>query len=340
MSQDDQKPDVRRISRRDQKDELVNRGPLIPDDMAFPLDEGFNLSESDDDAEPMTLADLESLLETQPPAPASKAVSRPPASEPPRLQKVTTPPDERFPPTTFSSPRQPPAPTRQAATKPPRKHRQGRWYHDVIAAVFMLATVGAIGYFVMVWNDPYNTAINPLAPPTPFVIVSETPDTEAILRYYATQTAEAAGIGAPPPRPVPSVGTATTTAPDSANPAVFPFTVAGDVLYAPNSNGSGCNWASIAGSVTGIDGQPLNNYGVQIQHVADTLDVKVFSGSAVTFGPGGFELVIGGTPQAGEYTVQLFSPAGAPVSEVYTVTTRDTCEENVAVLRFVQVQAF
>jgi len=112
------------------------------------------------------------------------------------------------------------------------------------------------------------------------------------------------------------------------------------VLYAPNNNGTGCNWASIAGSVTDTDGLPLNNYGVQIRHVADNLDVKVFSGSALTFGPGGFELAIGGTPQAGEFVVQLFSPAGAPVSEEYTVMTRDTCEENVAVLRFVQVQAF
>jgi len=172
MTNKDQNPEVRRVSRRDQKDKLESRGPLIPDDMAFPFSDGFG--EADD--APMTLADLESLLDQEQPTPKhhtppekanepEQTPRKPKKPSKPSLQKVTTPPDERFPPTSFPPPGTQRKPKATLATAPQsaRKRRRGSWYHDVIAAVFALATLGAIGFFVLIWQDPYNTALNPFA---------------------------------------------------------------------------------------------------------------------------------------------------------------------------------
>ncbi len=59
-----------------------------------------------------------------------------------------------------------------------------------------------------------------------------------------------------------------------------------------------CNWASIAGIVTRIKGEALNDYGVQINDAENPNGIqdRVYSGGALTFGDGGFELVLGGAP--------------------------------------------
>ena len=208
--------------------------------------------------------------------------------------------------------------------------------HNAIALFFMLAAIAIAVYSVYIWQNPYSP-LNPLAPATPFIVVSETPDPVALSIYFATQTAEAGGNNIP----APTVSRNTST-PLPAN-VIFPFTLASSgVIYTPNATDNGCDWASIGGSITGLQGEPLDGIAVQITDAAnpDQFSLKVFSGSAVTFGDGGFELVLGGAPLSGDYLVQLFSPVGAPLSEEYTVATRDTCDENVAIINFVQIVSY
>jgi len=160
-----------------------------------------------------------------------------------------------------------------------------------------------------VWQDPYNAALNPLAPPTPFVVVTWTP-------------APQPEMSGPPLVDLP------------------PFAMApGGVRYAANSNNEECNWASIAGTVTGPDGEALDGLvisTIDTQNPADA-PMRVYSGASAAFGPGGFEVLLGGAPLQRTYRVQLLSAAGAPLSPVYTITTRDTCQENVVRLDFVQI---
>lgn len=327
---DDKRPDVRRVSRKDQKREIKQTGPLIPDDQSTPYDAlGFQ-----DDSSPLSLDDLEALVkasgleappavDTSPGSTLQTAGDILPVSDaqPPRAPVVSA--QDRYPPIPQPFPAEKGA-RRKPMTQPRRRRHKGNWRHDALAGFFLAATAGLIVYFVTIWNDPFSS-LNPLAPPTPFVVVSETPDATALAVYYATQTVEAGPILASTPNPV------------------LPFRlVDSGVIYIANANDSGCNWASIAGTVTGMAGEAVNGYGVRVvdAEAPERLDVKVFSGSALAFGDGGFELVLGGTPQAGQFTIQLFSPVGAPVSDAYTVITHDTCDENVAVVSFVQAREF
>ena len=221
--------------------------------------------------------------------------------------------EDRFPPVAPSLATDGEAPETLPATEPGRPGRFART--DIIAVFFLLASVAMCAYYVTIWNDPFSP-LNPLAPPTPFVVITTTPDRAAF----------------PPPTARP-----TDPAPSAGTDSPYPFALV-DTVYTPNDNGRGCNWASIAGSVTDLDGAPLSGYGVQITggDPGDPLDEKVFSGSAQTYGPGGFELPLGGAPVAETFTLRLVTPQGTPVSDDYTLTTHDDCDENVAVVTFVQ----
>ncbi|GAB4512421.1 MAG: hypothetical protein OHK0046_11900 [Anaerolineae bacterium] len=294
--------EVRRISRKDRKDQIKGRGPLFPPDNPAPPkpqpEETFAFPSQQADL------DLDSIVQ-------EVAATLPPL--PPEPDKIYTPPAERYPPTSEQIPTLP-LEEKQAASRPeviipPSRAR----LYNLITFFFTVATLGLLAYIILLWNDPFS-ALNPLPPATPFVYVTAT---------FGAPASEAQTV-------------VSTALPPAANGQPF---VASGVLYAPNANASGCNWSSIAGTVTGLQGQPLNGYRVQIVDLDDPtrLDVRVFSGSALTFGEGGFELPLGGAPQQGRYSVQLFTAAGAPLSDNYELITQSTCEENVAIVNFVQV---
>ena len=114
-----------------------------------------------------------------------------------------------------------------------------------------------------------------------------------------------------------------------------PFAIGDDgVLYISNQNGRDCNWSSIAGSVTNANNQPLPGFGVRIS--GNEVSATVYSGTSSTFGAGGYEITLGSAPLVSTYRVQLVTTGGAPLSAELEVTTRDDCEQNVAVVNFVQ----
>jgi hypothetical protein len=239
--------------------------------------------------------------------PLEAPVKPPPPAAPP------TPPAERFPPLDLNAatqPKHPPAPE-------PAPRARNACLPNLVALFFCAATVTALGWVALVTADPY-TRFNPFPPFTPFPIVitaTSLPTTPGPTPTFTPLALEAATEDA----------------------AVFPFTLRNaSVLYQPNGNGKGCDWASIAGTVSDVDSKPLSNYAVRV--VGAGRDEKVFSGSALTFGAGGFELFLNGAPLAGDYTVQLYSAQGEPLSEVYTVTTRTDCQQNVAVVNFVRAR--
>ncbi len=216
----------------------------------------------------------------------------------------------------------------------PRRNRTG--LYNAIAIFFAFATIAVFAYYSILWNNPWSP-LNPLPPATPFVQITATPDP---IGGFAAVPTQAAPATAPAFAVTPTLPVDLTAQVAPAESDGFPFRLAADeILYTPNANGRECNWSSIAGTVTALDGSPINNYGVQIINVEnpDALDRRVFSGSAVTIGPGGFELSLGGVPLQGRYSVQLFSPAGVAISDIYDVFTSDQCDQNVVVIQFRQV---
>lgn len=194
---------------------------------------------------------------------------------------------------------------------------------NLLTIVFLLATVGMGALVALITQDPY-TPLNPFPPFTPLPIVitatflPPTPTLEGTAAPTATFTPVAINSAAS----TPAAGTASTFALVPAQP-----------IYAPNANTEGCSWSSIAGTVTNSSGAALDGYRIQIS--GNGLDETVFSGAALTFGAGGFELFLNGTAQEQTFTVQLLDPQRQPLSPEYSVTTRAGCDENVAVLSFV-----
>jgi hypothetical protein len=343
VSEDQNQPrgGVRRVGRKDQKKRLSAPDSLFPledfvdeETLAAEANELSLAREAAEEVEetrphptdenvgteraaPLQESSEAGIMDFAPPSPEDEARFAPPM--------VTTPLEERFPPL---APKVKDESILEAAPETPRR---GFMRQDAIALLFAFGTIGLCAYFTFVWFNPYSP-LNPLAPPTPLPrVITATPQTSVSVPPTLTSDPNITATFTP------FFDIVVTEEPTA---SIYPFVLAqGGVIYMPNANGDGCNWSSIAGTVTDTGGQPLNSYRIRVTSPTNTsLDESVFSGSTLTFGAGGFELPLGGAPQEAEFRVRLFDPAGAPISDEYVVTTRADCQANVAVVNFIEVQ--
>ena len=224
-----------------------------------------------------------------------------------RAPKIT-PREERYPPVrpdNYKAPKQVPK---------PQAKRRGNWRYNLVSILAMLASIGVAVYFGIVWLNPQSN-LNPLAPPTPFTLITATP--EEVIIIVATETPSSAATPAP----------VSTESP-------FNFVLAEPVRFQANTTGLGCEAWSIGGTVQTASGEGVNGLRVRIGGVDVT--ETVFTGTAERYGGGGFELTVIGAPKEDTYTVQLTSAQGEPLSDVLQVTTRSTCDGNLAVINFVE----
>lgn len=180
---------------------------------------------------------------------------------------------------------------------------------------------------------------------TPTATFTETPTatpTQVVFGQTAPVSTQTAGPTTAPlddgsGAELPASATPDETGPDTsaATPtrSPFAFTVQ-EIVYEANSNDQGCQWLSIAGTVTDSNGEPLPGLAVEINK--DNFNQVLFSGSAARLGPGGFEFNLGAAPRTATYTLRLLGPTGGPVSDYVYVETGNTCRQNVAVVNFVQ----
>jgi hypothetical protein len=290
------------------------------------------------------------------PAPSDadeRATSEIPAAEddlpvPPPPRKRRTSEQARFPalPDEARHPRRQP----QLAAPPPKR---GFPCRDLIALFFILAAIGLAGYFIYIWQNPYSP-LNPLAPPllpplvvsqTPLPASTETPTPRPTARPSATFTPlplDQIAPGTPGAQSETLSGTPDETATllagtPSATPPPPPFALLRSrALYIANAGAEGCSYSGIAGSVVDFNGQPLNGYTVWI--TGEEVDTRLVSGSDNLYGAGGFLVQVGTSAQERPYAAQVLAADGVtPLSEPYTFLTRATCENNVVLIRFVQV---
>jgi hypothetical protein len=244
------------------------------------------------------------------------------AADEPESPEVEAPTDEPAAPPPTANDQSPivrPAPPQRPVRTEPSGGKQ--IVANLLTVVFLLGTIGLIGLVAIITSNP-NTPLNPFPPFTPPPIV--------ITATFLPPTETPEGTAAP-------TATFTPVALEAASaaPAQFRFALASEQpVYAPNANDKGCNWSSIAGTVTDGKGTALDGYRVHVK--GNGVDETVFSGATLTFGAGGFELFLNGTPQAQSYTVQLSDPQNRPLSAEYTVATKASCDQNVAVLQFIQ----
>ncbi len=118
----------------------------------------------------------------------------------------------------------------------------------------------------------------------------------------------------------------------------FPFTRSNDSpFYLRNyANAAGCNWLGIAGEVLDLAGNPVPAGSYRVHIWESGIDNRVVAGSAPSYGSSGWEQFVLDAPAVRTYNLQLESSAGTPVSQVYQVQTRASCEENLLYFLFVQ----
>ncbi len=224
---------------------------------------------------------------------------------------------------------------------------------DAGTAIFLLLTVGMIGYTLLLIADP-RSSLNPLRRPTSiaqFVIATDLPTntpTATPTPGPATATATATST-----RTLTSTATAThtptitntpvlavptqsgaTSAPPTASGAQY-YT-AKPIAYRPNGTSDGCKWSSVAGTVLDRNGTPVAGIAVRIVGGGGTIDETHYSGQEPRFGPGGFEAFLGTQPREDDYTVQLLGKTGSPLSDAVPVHTKTGCQQNVAFVSFQQ----
>lgn len=328
MSQDDQQPKptppvsggVRRVGRKDRKDKLRRRRGVVPppDDARF----------APPDLQPPDLSDV--FAPDTPPKAVTPTAERFPPVAPPR---DAPPVSVELPTDSDDEPTLPPPPNSSATTTPRTRKRDV--LANLLTGVLMLLMLGAAGFFVYAWQNPYSP-LNPLALPTPLPIVITATflpptDTPApTLEPTMTFTPLAAAVNTPTP-----LGQTAETA--------IAYLL-GQVRTQPNANGRGCAWSSVAGEVTDADGEPVDGIAVRITATAPTGDdieadyETVYTGSTLSFGAGGFERPLGAAPPAEDtpYWLQLFDAQGMALSEPIAVMVSSLCEQNVTFVGFGQ----
>ncbi len=115
--------------------------------------------------------------------------------------------------------------------------------------------------------------------------------------------------------------------------APYPFTAA-PVRYQRNSDALGCQWLSVAGTISGMSGEPLP--GLTVRITGENFRSVRLSGSAERWGPAGFEFQVGVAPRPATFTLHILDSTGTPISETVTVETGTTCDTNIALVDFVQ----
>ncbi len=236
-------------------------------------------------------------------------------------------------------------------------------FFDVMTIFFLLATLALSGVTLLIISDPSST-LNPYPPsPLPTFFQSLLPS--------ITPTPTASQTLTPSPIPPTFTPTNTTTPlptltpsltlsptpvlpglptlpsqPDPATPqpdvffdpnARFPFN-ARSVRYQPNARDTGCQWLSIAGTISGRNGEPITDIAIDVR--GTDFEFVTFSGTANDFGVSGFEIQIGTQPFQETYFVRLLGPNGLPISEDVEVLTGSSCETNIVVIEFAQIGDF
>lgn len=147
----------------------------------------------------------------------------------------------------------------------------------------------------------------------------------------------------PPPTATPTpTDTPTSTPTPGPSPTAtqtrspFPFTASGPMYLQNFANAAGCNWLGIGGEVLDLNRNPVPAGQYQVHVWACGLDERTAVGAAPAYGPSGYEQFIFNAPVVRQCNVQLETANGTAVSQVYSVDTRASCNQNLALFNFVQ----
>ncbi len=240
--------------------------------------------------------------------------------------------------------------------------RQEQLWNTLTAGVLVLTFVMLV-YYVLIGVQPASP-LNPFAPPTmvrlafvptpPLVtptcsptvvettwqptvtvlpVVSEMPTWSATATPMVTPrsvtpvTMTPTRLTTVTPRPTPTV---------TPSPTRSPFTFTATINYQVHPVLT-CDWSGVAGTAVDLQGRPARGYMVQVNGPGG-FNWQVTVGSSPDYGPGGWEVRLGGRQVAGTWYVRLYvaSDLKKPASETLEITLPGSCDRNLAFIRFQQ----
>jgi hypothetical protein len=121
----------------------------------------------------------------------------------------------------------------------------------------------------------------------------------------------------------------------------FPFAVRGGqaVLTQNTYNTQGCAFQAIAGQVLNDQGSGLDGVQVVVSEPGGA-ERQALSGTASTYGPGGYEIPVDDQINGRTYVVQLRTTAGTELSQPYPITFPSNCDQNIALIYWSQTRPF
>ena len=194
-------------------------------------------------------------------------------------------------------------------------------------------SVAAVGDIPPTWTPSVTPVPTNTATPRGTATMTLTPSTTPT--FHPTNTPTPTPTHTSTPTETPTPGPSPTP---SITRSAYPFTLdPGGALYTANyANNAGCNWLGAAGQVFNLEGNPVGTGEYIIQVTESGIYEQTFTGGALAYGPSGWEIYINNVPRVATHRIQLFSPSGTPVSEVYEFTTRASCNQNLVILNFMQ----
>jgi hypothetical protein len=123
----------------------------------------------------------------------------------------------------------------------------------------------------------------------------------------------------------------------------FPFQVQpGSPQLTSNLDTSiGCAFQGIGGQVYGLQNEPLTGIQVNVSSTAG-FNQTTTSGSAPQqfYGPAGWLVQVGSTPNNQTYTIEVRGSDGTALSPKVQVTFLGSCDRNLALVNFIQARPF
>lgn len=230
---------------------------------------------------------------------------------------------------------------------------------DVLAAGLWSLTLIVLAYYVLIGLQP-SSPLNPFPPPTrvslapgpPPRSTAPAPSPQATVKpspspavVVSVELASPTSTSAPPPTleptptrltPSPPGGGPTRLPSVTPGPTRSPYTFTAVINYQVHPMLT-CDWTGVAGTVLDLKGQAARGYVVQAIG-ADRTMRQVAVGTSPDYGPGGWELRLGGRQAQGVWRIQLYAAADLkkPVSEAYEIVFQGVCQKNLAFVRFQQ----
>jgi len=249
-----------------------------------------------------------------------------------------------------------------------RERAGGTAFYNIVTILFLLLTILSVAFIALIYLNP-GAPFNPFPPqaalptPTLFVIPSATPTEEGEQLPPTTEptveqptvsvltATEVVAGGTPVPEETTEAtppggetqatpASVATALPGTPTLALFPFAIQdGTPEFTQNSEeNGGCEFMGLVGQVFDLTGQPVD--GIAVVAKGENFETLYLTQFSTAYGPGSYQIELNTAPIEAEFEVQLWSVAGQALSDTYVVRTRETCEENLIFVNFVQNREF